>query len=154
MKNKFLLFTYIWLFFLLIAPIASAITLTVKIPGQPNAGNDPAEYVRSLYNFGRVAVGATAFGVIVFAALEYAASAGNTARQEDARSRIKEAIMGIILLFGATLVFNLINPKILSFTNPTFETPETFGPAAPGGTAGPGAGPQNNLGGVTPTLNQ
>lgn len=113
MRIKFLILTCAWLLFLLIMPIAAeAVKLTVKIPGNPNAGASPEAYVKSVYNFGRIAVGATAFGVIVFAALEYAASAGNAARQEDARSRIKEAIIGIILLFGATLVFNLINPDI------------------------------------------
>lgn len=97
--------------------------LTVNIPGQPNAGNSPKDYVQSVYNFGRMAVGAVAFGVIVFAALEYTASAGNTARQQDARDRIKEAVMGIILLFGATILFNLINPKIIAGTLPsTFTT--------------------------------
>lgn len=116
MKHKFLILFYVWLLLLLTAPTAMA--LLVNIPGQPNAGNSPKDYIQSVYNFGRVAVGAVAFGVIVYAALEYTASAGNTARQEDARSRIKEAILGIILLFGATILFNLINPQILSFTNP------------------------------------
>ncbi|MEK7147075.1 MAG: hypothetical protein AAB772_02355 [Patescibacteria group bacterium] len=112
-KNKFLILTYGWLLFILIVPvIAGAVKLKVQIPGNPNAGASPEAYVKSLYNFGRIAVGVAAFGVIVFAALEYAASAGNASRQQDARDRIKEAILGIILLFGATLVFNLINTDI------------------------------------------
>ncbi|MBI2591732.1 MAG: hypothetical protein HYW34_03590 [Candidatus Brennerbacteria bacterium] len=114
MKSKFLTLAYVWLFFLLAIPIASAVTLAIKIPGAPNAGSDFKQYVLGVYNFGRMAVGITAFGVIVYAALEYTASAGNTARQEDARSRIKEAIMGIVLLFGATILFNLINPDIIA----------------------------------------
>lgn len=108
--------------------------LLVKIPGQPDAGDSPSDYVKSLYNFGRIAVGATAFGVIVYAALEYTASAGNTARQEDARSRIKEAIMGIILLFGATILFNLINPKIIIGTLPSTFTNNVISQQNPNAT--------------------
>jgi hypothetical protein len=99
----------------------------VKIPCQPIFGGTcpepgtPAGYIARLYQFGLMIAGLVAFGAIVFGALKYILSAGNIASQQDARDQITQAILGLVLLFGAYLILYTINPQLVSLRNPQVE---------------------------------
>ncbi len=86
----------------------------------PTAGN-PALFVMQLYQFSLGAAAVVALGVIVFAAIEYATSLGNPARISDAKSRIFNAIWGLVLLFGAYLILNTINPELVVLREPELQ---------------------------------
>lgn len=127
MKRKILIIFYSWLAAMFIAPLVFATTLTVSIPcsrrigvcpGTAESVSGPAQYVARLYNFALLAAGGTALVVITYGALQYAISAGNPARQEDARDRITQAVIGVILLFGAYTILFIINPTLVQLDNP------------------------------------
>lgn len=54
-----------------------------------------------------------ALGVIVYGGILYTSSAGRPSMQEDAKDWIKAAIYGLLLLIGAYLILNIINPALL-----------------------------------------
>jgi ABC-type nickel/cobalt efflux system permease component RcnA len=61
-----------------------------------------------------VGIGAIlAVGVIIYGGVLYIISAGNPATQKEAKEWIKAAIYGLLLLLGAWLILNTINPTIL-----------------------------------------
>ncbi len=73
---------------------------------------NPLKYIATLYNFG-IGVGLlVAMAVIVFAGLRWATSAGNIAATADARDMIINAIIGVVMLLGATMILNIISPDL------------------------------------------
>lgn len=61
-----------------------------------------------------IAIGAlVALGVIVFGGIRYASSGGNESQVDDAKKWIWAAVYGLLLLIGAWLILNTINPEIL-----------------------------------------
>ncbi|RME58652.1 hypothetical protein D6779_06025 [Candidatus Parcubacteria bacterium] len=108
--------------------VVHAVNVKMYIPTpEGESGNTPAETVRNLYNFSLAVVGLLAFGAVVIAAIEYSVSAGNASKQSDAKDRIKSAITGILLLVGASLIFNTINPDIAKLQNPAVQKLEARG---------------------------
>ena len=94
--------------------LAANYELSVPIPGETtNIIKNPPQYFLSIFRFGLAIAGLLALGIIIFGAIQYATSAGNVARQQDAKDRITSAIYGIILLVGATLILSLINPDLI-----------------------------------------
>lgn len=70
----------------------------------------------AIYRYSISIGGILAFGIIVFAGIEYIISAGNIARQQDAKSRIFNAVLGLIILLGAVIISRGI-PGLLKFTD-------------------------------------
>ena len=70
------------------------------------------QYISTIFEFGLGIAGLLALGLIIFGAIQYTTSAGNVARQQDAKDRITSAIYGLVLLLGAFLILNVINPKL------------------------------------------
>ena len=104
--------------------------LVVNLPCNPAIGGEacsktktpsPAEYVARLYVFGLTVAGLLAFGAIVYGSIKYIVSAGNTSSQEDAKGQIYQAILGLVLLLGASIILYTINPKLVTLTNPQVE---------------------------------
>ncbi|HEY4496860.1 MAG TPA: hypothetical protein VI432_01800 [Candidatus Paceibacterota bacterium] len=63
-----------------------------------------------------IGVGAIlAVGVMIFGGVKYTAAVGNPSIQTDAKEWIKGAVFGLLLLIGAYLILNTINPGILKF---------------------------------------
>ncbi len=55
-----------------------------------------------------------ALGIIVYGGVLYTASAGIPSRREDAVEWIKAAIYGLLILLGAYLILNTINPALVN----------------------------------------
>jgi hypothetical protein len=98
--------------------LAAGYKVTQTLPGSKEivAGEEVAGgfvgYAASLWIFGISIGGVLALGSIVYAAIEWTVSAGNSSRIADAKDRITQAIIGLVLLFGAYTVLNFINPDL------------------------------------------
>ncbi len=55
-------------------------------------------------------------GVLIYGAILYTVSAGNTSKQQDARSWITGAIWGLALLLAAYLILYTINPDLVNIS--------------------------------------
>ncbi|MFH1246293.1 MAG: hypothetical protein V1489_00770 [Candidatus Liptonbacteria bacterium] len=87
-----------------------------------NTGSvSPGQMVLDIYNFSLIAGGLLAFGAIVYGAIMYGLSGGNTSLAHDAKDQITQAIVGLILLFGAYMLLNIINPGMVSLNIPKLE---------------------------------
>jgi hypothetical protein len=105
--------------------------------GTGNAGVRLAGWVTSFYTFSLVASVFLAVGVIVWAGIRYSLAAGNPSTQSDARDQILQALLGLLLLFGAFLILYTINPSLTNLAPPTLQTVMTPQPqVAPGGVSG------------------
>lgn len=89
-------------------------------PNQPYPWCDATELqgksglINTIYNYSLVLVGVVALGAIIYGGILYTMSAGNPSGQTEATQWITGAIWGLILLLGAALLFNTINPEIVS----------------------------------------
>ena len=76
---------------------------------------DPGAIINGLFQFVFVFAALLAFGQIVYAGFQYiVGAAGNPGAQSDAKSRITDAILGLILLGCAAVVLSSINPGFLN----------------------------------------
>ena len=73
-----------------------------------------------------------AVGVIVWAGLRYTLAAGNPSTQSDAKDQILQAILGLILLFGAYLILYTINPNLVNLKLKTLDSVSVTAPAVTG----------------------
>ena len=123
---------------LLLIPSAYAVTISTSIPGNnSNTGNaSPGAFIANFYQFALVLGGILAFGVVVFGGVKYAASAGNSSAQSDAKEWIWGALLGLLLLGGAYFILKVVNPQLVNLNLPTLNQ------VASGG--GGGTPPTNN----------
>jgi len=78
-----------------------------------------ADRVADLYNMA-LAVGVVlALGILVYAGVRYSASGGNPSAIGNAKAWIWAALIGLVLLFGVYIFLNVINPNLLTLTDPT-----------------------------------
>lgn len=73
----------------------------------------PPELVRNAFTFVLGISGLLAFGAIVYGAVLYTLAAGNPSRQSEGKEWIKQAIYGLLLLAGAYIILNTINPALV-----------------------------------------
>lgn len=93
-------------------------TLIVPLGGERQITGGPAQYLQILYSFSLGLGAFLAMLMIVWGAVAYTISAGNASRQEDAKDRITNAVYGLVLLLGAYLVLQLLNPQLVALRNP------------------------------------
>ncbi len=131
-KFLFLLF----LFFLAAQALAGqALAIDIAVPdianmqGGADSGQRVAGWVSDFYKFSLIAGVFLAVGVIVWAGLRYTLAAGNPSTQSDARDQILQALLGLILLFGASLVLSTINPNLVNLKLETLNSVSVTAPA-------------------------
>jgi hypothetical protein len=107
--------------------IANAQTLiNTSLPGPYSvASSGPIGAIGNFYQFALMIAGLLAFGSIIWAGIQYAMSSGNPGKQGDARDQITQAFLGILLLVGAYLILNVINPDLTVLKLPTLESLKT-----------------------------
>lgn len=138
-------------FITLLVPFSvKAIDLPLRTEGEimvnvTKASSSPAVAIFNLYNFA-LGIGAmAAFGIIVYAALRYTATESASIKH-DAQNKIFQALIGLLLLLGASMVLRFINPILPNLTDPRadrlrdLQTINTI-PSQPGdfGTSGDGS---------------
>jgi len=112
-----------------------AAEVNFNLPAFVQAG-DPASFVSALYTYALSIAAALAVIMIVYGGVKYVASGGSAAAKSDAMDIIKNAIFGIVLLFGGYILLYTINPNLVNIRNPQLPTP----PAAPSGNGPPSQG--------------
>lgn len=86
------------------------------IPGQEPT-SEFVTYVENLYNFGIAITAVLAVFMIAIGAFAYiVTSAGNSSKIIDAKAKIYNAIIGLILALVAALVLYIINPDLVKGT--------------------------------------
>lgn len=137
MKKKFLqkIFFPIFFFpllFLLFVNFAGGIKLTLaqearelEIKYPPMRGLQPERvdfpitgYVKYIFNFAIAIVGLIALGVLIVSGIQYLTSAGEPETLKSAKSRIKSAFLGILILLFSYLILFTINPQLVIFKMP------------------------------------
>lgn len=117
---------------------AQAVTISLGIPGiKPEA--PPSDFIGAIYKFALMISGVLALGAIVYGGVKYMTAAGNPSGQSEGREWIKGAIFGLILLFGAYFILNIINPDITRLSLPTLSPISTV-PVKPTGSGGGASG--------------
>jgi len=139
------------LFFVLRAAHADPINI-----GAPSfvSSKDPASFVSGLYAYALSMAGVLAVIMIVYGGIKYVASGGNESAKSDALDIIKNAIFGIVLLFGGYIILYTINPNLVNIKNPTVPNApslSTLGSPPTSTGAPPTSTPPTNPGGLSST---
>lgn len=95
---------------------AGPVPLEVTIGDYASAADIPS-YVAALYRYG-LGIGATlAMVMVVVGGFQYVVSRGNTSEIGAAKSRITNAVLGLLLLLGSFTLLQTINPELVSMRN-------------------------------------
>ena len=143
--------------FALLLPVfvhaAATMSISGSLPGMTANPANPGSYIQSFYALALMLGGVLAFGAVVYGGVLYAASAGNPSRQSEGKEWIFSALTGLLLLAGAWLVLNTINPDLTNVAFPSLSNLSAVGGAngySGGGTntgaAGAGSTNTNQLG--------
>lgn len=73
---------------------------------------DLAQLIGNFYNWALGIGGVIALGIIIFGGILYTISPGDSSRQNDAKTWIGSAIVGLVLLFGSYAILNTVNPDL------------------------------------------
>jgi len=103
----------------LVPVLSFAVPINAEIPGSQDASS-PLGIIGNFYEFALLAGGIIALIAIIYGAIKYATSGGNSSKQSDARDQITQALIGLLLLLGAYIILNTINP---SLTAPSLPDP-------------------------------
>ncbi|MBM3256879.1 MAG: hypothetical protein FJY98_00915 [Candidatus Liptonbacteria bacterium] len=99
---------------LLISPGASAAEINPNIPGTNPTYGSPEGILGNAYQFALLLGGLLAFGAIVYGSILYILGAANPEKKSEGKDRITQALLGLVLLLGAGIILNLVNPQILA----------------------------------------
>jgi hypothetical protein len=146
-KTKFIVFTLIAL---LIPAYNSLAQQLEKIPGQdpevPEGMNSLIYYLDSLYKFGISITGILAIFMIALGAFAYiVTSAGNASKMLDAKEKITNALIGLVIALTAYLFLYVINPDLVGGT---LESPGEIMSQMVSGEEDEGGGGDNSYDGV------
>lgn len=135
--KKIIFFTILAFIFLIIAHNCLAVELLLDWPkiGADNqklgAQSSVPDLIKYIYTFALAICGITALVSIVFGAAQYAFSAGDSSKMGDAKDRITQALLGIVILLFAVLILRTINPDLINLnlgsTGTTPPSPDTTG---------------------------
>ncbi len=114
-KKLILLFVVSFLLFILIRPVFALEVTYPAIPGFPSVNSDSTTSDYIGYFFGLAIVSAGVMGVIsiVIAGITLIALSSNPSAVGEARDRIFNSILGIILLMFSFVLLRTINPQIV-----------------------------------------
>ena len=71
------------------------------------------DYVKYIFNLVIALSGLIVFGVIVFSGVQVIISSQNPTALGEAKSRIMDAIIGLVIIFGSYLLLTTINPQLV-----------------------------------------
>ncbi len=103
-------------YFVLVSIVLVALPLVasaIEYPFGNIKGNSPAEYIHALYVWGLGIVGALAVVSIAYGGFMYMVG-----KVDDGKDIITQALLGLLLLFGAWLILYTINPDLATLKDP------------------------------------
>jgi hypothetical protein len=114
--------------------------VSLSIPGSNSnsSSSSPVTFIANFYQFAILIGGLLAFGAIVYGGIKYITAAGNPSSQSEGKEWIYSALLGLLLLAGAYLILNTVNPALVNLTLPGLRVISLQG--AGGGTTGGGGG--------------
>lgn len=95
------------------APSANSIYVARYLPDIVKGAKGPGDLIFLIYKYLMGLVGVVAVGVIMYGGVLRTMSA-DPAKVRQSTEYIKNALKGIVLLFGAQVLFNTINPNIVN----------------------------------------
>lgn len=141
------IFAIVIFFFVPARAVFAQVPISVSIPGSyiNSTSTSPGGYIANFYQFALLIGGVLALAVVVYGGILYMMTVGNPSGQSEAKEWLMAALWGILLLGGAYLVLNTINPQLVNLNLPSLgATGQTSNQAsvAPssGGTGGGSAG--------------
>lgn len=116
-------FLVILCFSILLLPlIASAITLNLDYPSfrgiDLEKDQELGQVVAWFYYFVVGISGFAAFVMLVWGGIQWISSAGSPGQIKDARDRIQNALLGLLLVLGSFLILQIINPELTILRTP------------------------------------
>ncbi len=113
MKKYFKIFSILISFLPAFAALAQYVPLET-LPGLPGApgGGDISSYFQWIFVFGISIAGILAVLMIVVGGIEYMTAYGNPSKVGDAKDRITQAILGLLLAITGWLILNTISPDL------------------------------------------
>ena len=108
-------------FSFLVFSLLTAFAFDLEIPKykENQAGQSLVDFLQWAFVFAIAAAGILALLMIMIAGFQYITAAGSEARAGAAKSRIQNAIIGLILALCSYLILNTINPDLVKIKLPT-----------------------------------
>lgn len=116
--------------------------LCTPIPGFPNRIDSLGDYFRQIYRYLIALTGMVATISFVYAGALYVLSPANPGYKNDAKTRIKNTVIGVVMVLLTATILYLINPRLLQISDrlelngPAIQTSpnnsQDYNPAPPG----------------------
>ena len=90
------------------SPVFAADTLIAGMP----AGATAAEVIVYFFNLGIALGGLFAVIMLIMAGMEYVSARGEPAKIDEAKKRIRNSLLGVVILLGSFIFLNIINPDL------------------------------------------
>ncbi len=111
----------IFLFAILLLSIGATFVIARELEVPLPIGNPPitttktilSDYLRTIFVFAISISGLIVFGVIVFSGVQVITQAQNPAALGEAKNRILEALIGLVVLLGSYLLLTTLNPRLV-----------------------------------------
>lgn len=75
------------------------------------------QYISAIYKFAVIAAGIVSTLVIIVSGIQWTASAGNSSIVSSAKSRIVNAVIGLVIAVGSYSILFVLNPNLVNFEN-------------------------------------
>lgn len=85
------------------------------------APDSPAAFVNYLFIVGLSLGALLAFFMIVLGGVQYAMAGANPGWQKEATDKIRDALLGLLLLLASYLILKTVNPDLINLKNPSLE---------------------------------
>jgi Type IV secretion system pilin len=123
-------------------PFLAHAQISLSIPGtnQTSQSTSPVGFIDNFYQFALAIGGLLAFGAIVYGGIKYLTSAGNPSSQSEGKEWIYSALLGLLLLAGAYLILDTINPALVTLSLPVLGGVNIPPVISGGGGGGGGSG--------------
>lgn len=118
----FLSFFLLFGFCVAVKAADSGIPLQVPLPGQGNTVKDLSSYIASWYTFGISAIGIIAVIMIMWSGMQWITAMGNASQIGQARERLSNAIIGLVLALCSYGLLYLINPALVELKLPVIKS--------------------------------
>lgn len=118
MKKFFIFLTLLIILYLPFFVLSQERPLEVDYPRVGNINLDTSSvtlpgYVKYIFIFALIISGLIILGTLLYGGFLYLTSAGNPIILSEAKKRILSSFLGVLILFGAYIIFNTINPQIV-----------------------------------------
>ena len=132
MLNKKIIFILVIFSILVVGPVFAGDTITGDTTN--NQSQDFLAWARWIYPFALSMAAVLAIAMIVIAGIQMMIPSPGA--KEDAKKKIMNAVLGLLLAVGSYLILNTINPNLLKLElkPPVLQSPKSDEASIPGGT--------------------